>query len=91
MRSLPTNTSSRISSLDRSAPLCNGARLNQKALSCKVNGYNIAEMSAMEVSQLIKVIREIDDPVAAPMVATLMERLQHLIDIGLEYLSLDRW
>jgi len=45
----------------------------------------------MEVSQLIKVIREIDDPVAAPMVATLMERLQHLIDIGLEYLSLDRW
>lgn len=71
-------------------PLCKGARLSQAALSCKINGRNIAELAAMEVSDLIEVIREIDDPVAAPMVATLIERLQHLIDIGLEYLSLNR-
>jgi excinuclease UvrABC ATPase subunit len=70
--------------------LCHGARLSQAALSCKINGRNIAECSAMEVSDLIEFIRAIDDPVAAPMVATLTERLQHLIDIGLEYLSLDR-
>ena len=70
--------------------LCKGARLSQAALSCKINGQNIAELSAMEVGELIYVIREIEDPVAAPMVATLTERLQHLIDIGLEYLSLDR-
>ena len=44
----------------------------------------------MEVGELIAVIREINDPVAAPMVATLVERLQHLVDIGLEYLSLNR-
>src|SRR5262249_35562000 len=42
------------------------------------------------VSRLIAVVRAIDDPAAAPMVATLTTRLQHLIDIGLEYLSLDR-
>ena len=40
--------------------------------------------------QLIEVIRAIKDPVAAPMVNSLIERLQHMIDIGLEYLSLSR-
>lgn len=71
-------------------PLCKGARLSQAALGCKVHGRNIAELSALEVGELIGVIREIDDPVAKPMVETLVERLQHLVDIGLEYLSLDR-
>ncbi|HEU5101746.1 MAG TPA: hypothetical protein VFU22_22150, partial [Roseiflexaceae bacterium] len=71
-------------------PLCKGARLSQAALSCKINGRNIAELSAMEVGDLIEVLKEINDPVAASMVKTLIERLQHLVDIGLEYLSLDR-
>lgn len=70
--------------------LCRGTRLSQAALSCKINGSNIAELSSIEASQLIKVIREINDPVAGPMVKALTERLQHLVDIGLEYLSLDR-
>lgn len=70
--------------------LCHGARLSQLALSCKINGYNIAELTAMEVDELIGVIQGIKDPVAASIVATLTERLQHLIDIGLEYLSLNR-
>jgi excinuclease UvrABC ATPase subunit len=71
-------------------PLCHGARLSQAALACKINGHNIAELAAMEADELIEVIRQIDDPVAAPMVATLVERLGHLIDIGLGYLSLNR-
>jgi excinuclease UvrABC ATPase subunit len=71
-------------------PLCKGARLNQAALSCKINGYNIADLAAMEADELIEVVKEIDDPAAAPLVKTLTERLQHLVDIGLEYLSLDR-
>jgi excinuclease UvrABC ATPase subunit len=71
-------------------PLCKGARLSQAALSCTINGRNIAELSAMEVGDLVELIEQIDDPVAAPMVKTLIERLQHLVDIGLEYLSLDR-
>ncbi|EFU40798.1 ABC transporter related protein [Paenibacillus vortex V453] len=69
---------------------CHGARLSQDALSCRINGYNIAELSSMEVGQLVRVIREIDDAVAAPVVKSLGERLQHLIDIGLDYLTLDR-
>jgi excinuclease UvrABC ATPase subunit len=71
-------------------PSCHGARLSQKALSCKINNYNIADLSSMEVGQLIPVIKEIKDPAAAPMVKAITERLQHLVDIGLEYLSLNR-
>ena len=71
-------------------PLCKGSRLSPAALSSKINGRSIAEMSAMEVDELIDVIREIKNPEAAPIVATLTERLQYLIDIGLEYLSLNR-
>src|SRR2546421_2609871 len=70
-------------------PLCKGARLNQAALSCRINGYNIADLSAMEVDELLEVVKDLKDP-AAPIVRTLTERLQHLVDIGLEYLSLDR-
>jgi excinuclease UvrABC ATPase subunit len=70
--------------------LCKGTRLSQAALSSKINGRNIAELSAMEVDELIDVIRAIKAPEAAPIVATLTERLQYLIDIGLEYLSLNR-
>jgi len=69
---------------------CHGARLSQAALGCKINGHNIAELSSKEVGQLIRVIREIDDAAAAPMVKSLTERLQHLVDIGLDYLTLDR-
>lgn len=71
-------------------PLCHGARLSQAALNCKINGHNIAGLSSMEVSELITFLKDITDPVAASMVKILVERLQHIIDIGLEYLSLDR-
>ncbi len=70
--------------------LCKGTRLSQAALRSKINGRNIAELSAMEVDELIDVIKAIRAPEAAPIVATLTERLQYLIDIGLEYLSLNR-
>jgi len=71
-------------------PLCKGARLSQAALGCKINRHNIAELSAMEVDELIPVINDIHDPAVAPIVKALVERLQHLVNIGLEYLSLDR-
>ena len=69
---------------------CKGTRLSQRSLSCKIDGYNIAELAAMEAGDLIEVIRLIDDPAAQSMLALLTERLQNLVDIGLEYLSLNR-
>lgn len=69
---------------------CHGARLSQATLSCKINGLNIADLSSMEVGELLNVIQNIDEPIAAPIVKSLTERLQHLVDIGLDYLTLDR-
>jgi excinuclease UvrABC ATPase subunit len=69
---------------------CKGARLSQTTLGCRINGFNIAEMSSMEVGSLIRVIQEIEHPAAAPVIKALAERLQHLVDIGLDYLTLDR-
>lgn len=71
-------------------PLCKGARLSQAALNCRIDGKNIAELSAMEVGDLKKYLHTIHGQTAAPIVATLTERLGHLVDIGLEYLTLDR-
>ncbi|MCB8984899.1 MAG: excinuclease ABC subunit UvrA [Ardenticatenaceae bacterium] len=71
-------------------PACKGARLNKSVLSCKINGRNIAELSTMEVGELINVIKAIKEPEAKEVVADLVRRLQNLIDIGLEYLTLNR-
>jgi len=69
---------------------CNGARLNQTILKCKINGYNIADLTGMEIPELIEAVKTIKTPAAEPIVKALVERLQNLVDIGLEYLSLDR-
>jgi excinuclease UvrABC ATPase subunit len=71
-------------------PSCKGARLNQSVLKCKINGLNIAEMSAMEISELIKIVKAIKEPAAKTVIDTLVQRLTYLVDIGLEYLSLNR-
>jgi excinuclease UvrABC ATPase subunit len=71
-------------------PACNGARLNQAALGSKVDGHNIAELSAMQVSELAELIRKIEAPQVGPMLEALALRLENLVTIGLGYLSLDR-
>ena len=70
--------------------VCKGARLSQEVLKCKIGGHNIADLASMEVDQLIGVIKAIKEPKAAPILKTLIQRLQYLIDIGLEYLTLNR-
>jgi excinuclease UvrABC ATPase subunit len=74
----------------RPCPLCKGARLSQAALGCEINGRNIAALSALEIEDLLPLVQKIRGPVAAPIVATLSERLRHMVDIGLGYLSLNR-
>jgi excinuclease UvrABC ATPase subunit len=74
----------------RQCPLCKGARLSQAALGSKIRGRNIAELSAMEIGELVPFLRKVTGAVAAPILTTLVERLEHVVDIGLEYLSLNR-
>lgn len=74
-------------------PLCHGARLNQAVLASRIAGRNISELANTEIGELVQVLRSWNldgDPVAAPMLSTLLERLGHLVDIGLDYLSLSR-
>ena len=71
-------------------PACKGARLNPAVLSSKINGYNIAALASMEVGELIGVVKAIKGAVAKPMVDNLVQRLQNVADIGLDYLSLNR-
>jgi len=70
--------------------LCHGARLNQKALACKIQGYNIADLSSMQVDKLIEIVKKLDTQENHTLVKTVLERLSHLVEIGLGYLSLDR-
>jgi len=71
-------------------PACDGARLNGAVLASKVGGKNIAELSAMQVSDLAAFIRGIAAPQVGPMLEALAARLENLVTIGLGYLSLDR-
>ena len=56
----------------------------------QVGGRNIAEMSALQVSELAGVVRGIDAPQVGPILQALAQRLDNLVSIGLGYLSLDR-
>ena len=69
---------------------CHGARLSQQALASKINGRNIAELSGMQIDELINIIDDIKEQSLKPVTDMLKIRLQSLVDIGLDYLSLDR-
>ncbi|WKZ39890.1 MAG: excinuclease ABC subunit UvrA [Anaerolineales bacterium] len=70
--------------------VCKGARLSQEVLKCKINGCNIADLIGMEIPVLIETLKTFKEPAAEPLVKAILERLQNLVDIGLEYLSLSR-
>ena len=71
-------------------PECRGKRLNEQTLSCKINGYNIAEKCEMEFSALREELEKIDDVRAVSIVRQLTASLDRMIDIGLPYLSMNR-
>ncbi|MFF0578004.1 ATP-binding cassette domain-containing protein [Streptosporangium saharense] len=71
-------------------PECGGTRLNEAARSSRIKGVNIAEACAMQISDLAKWVRGIDDVSVAPLLATLQQTLDSFVEIGLGYLSLDR-
>lgn len=71
-------------------PLCDGARLSQSILQCKINGKNIADCVKMQITDLLEFIQTIHEPKAATMVKAINDRLGHLVSIGLGYLSLNR-
>ncbi|MEV4163919.1 excinuclease ABC subunit UvrA [Nonomuraea dietziae] len=67
-------------------PACAGARLNAAALASRIDGLNLADHCAMEVSDLAETLRGLGNGVAEPAI----EALNRIEAIGLGYLSLDR-
>ncbi len=76
-------------------PSCQGTRLKPIARAVTVAGRPVAELSALPISELATVLPDLDlsgtdAQIAAPILAEISTRLTFLLDVGLDYLSLDR-
>ncbi|MBB2891686.1 excinuclease UvrABC ATPase subunit [Flexivirga oryzae] len=71
-------------------PQCEGTRLAEAARASKVAGCSIAEVSAMQISDVADWLREVSDPAVEPLLAALRQTIDSFVRIGLGYLSLDR-
>lgn len=78
-------------------PVCHGTRLNGNALCFKIDGLTIAEVASMEMSELKEwfislpgKLTQRENSIARDILKELNERVQFMLDVGLDYLSLDR-
>ncbi|MCR8574012.1 excinuclease ABC subunit UvrA [Streptomyces sp. Isolate_219] len=71
-------------------PECDGTRLSEAARSSRIDGINIADACAMQISDLAGWVRGRDEPTVAPLLTALQRTLDSFVEIGLGYLSLDR-
>ena len=78
-------------------PVCHGTRLREETSCFRIDGKTISEVSSLEISQLLEWVRSLGGKltgrgkaVARDVLRELDDRLQFLVDVGLEYLSLDR-
>ena len=84
-------------SRDCQCPECHGQRLNKQALHFRIAGRNIAELSEMDLGNLYQWLMDLDDrltdhqrKIAPEILKEIRTRLKFLIDVGLDYLSLNR-
>lgn len=78
-------------------PVCGGTRLNKETTYFKIDGKTISEVAAMEIGQLDSWLRALDrvfgnreSIIARDILKELKDRVSFLLDVGLDYLSLDR-
>ena len=78
-------------------PECKGARLNKEALHFRVHDKNIMELASMDISELYEWLEHVEDHlgeqqkrIAVEILKEIRTRLKFLLDVGLEYLSLNR-
>ncbi len=76
---------------------CNGARLKKESLHFKIDGNNISDLAKMDISELAdwfidieKRLSEKQIVIAAEILKEIRARIQFLLDVGLDYLTLDR-
>jgi excinuclease UvrABC ATPase subunit len=71
-------------------PDCDGTRLSEAARSSKIDGFSIADVSAMEIRAVADWVRGLKAAAVAPLLGALGQTLDSFVEIGLGYLSLDR-
>jgi excinuclease UvrABC ATPase subunit len=71
-------------------PDCDGTRLSEAARSSKIDGVSIADVSAMQITDLAEWVRGLDEPTVAPLLEALGDTVDSFVAIGLGYLSLNR-
>ena len=71
-------------------PDCEGTRLSKEARSSKIKGKNIADVCAMQITDLAEWVRGLDEPSVEPLLEALSHTLDSFVEIGLGYLSLER-
>jgi excinuclease UvrABC ATPase subunit len=71
-------------------PDCKGTRLSEEARSSTIQGKNIADVCAMQISDLAEWVRGLEAPSLAPLLEKLLHTLDSFVQVGLGYLSLDR-
>ncbi len=78
-------------------PECHGSRLNREALSFRIHDKNIYQLAAMDISELYDWLMHVDEfltskqrQIAAEILKEIRTRLKFLLDVGLDYLSLNR-
>jgi len=76
-------------------PECQGKRLKPEALCVRINGLNISELTELPITRLEQFLKTIQlsplqSKIAQPLLAEINSRLQFLVNVGLNYLSLDR-
>lgn len=71
---------------------CEGTRLNERALSVKINGVSIGELSRMELTEVLEFMKHVEDPMglSKPIIRKTVFILEKLVEIGVGYLSLER-
>lgn len=76
--------------ITKSCPACAGKRLNGKILSCKISNKDIADCTALSIDELFEFVASLKSDSYEPIITELKNKLQNIIDIGLQYLTLDR-
>ncbi|MDQ5808708.1 MAG: excinuclease ABC subunit UvrA, partial [Actinomycetota bacterium] len=71
-------------------PECDGTRLSEGARASRIDGVNIADACAMQISDLAEWVGGLDEPSVAPLLEALGRSLDSFVEIGLGYLALDR-
>ncbi len=74
----------------QTCPECDGTRLTHEVRASKIKDKNIADLCAMQISDLADWVRGLDEPSVGPLLKGLQHLLDSFTEIGLGYLSLER-